>query len=148
MKPTARVTAEFQSPAERLFQAWLEPDVISQWMFGPALREETIVHIITEPHVGGLFSFLVERQGQRLDHVGQYLAIEFPKRLQFTWAIGEIKPDDSVVTIEIASTATGCVLTLEHEMHPDWADYVDRCRDGWAKMLGVLNTTLQICDQA
>ena len=140
--PTAQVQTEFLAPAEAVFQAWLEPAMIGRWMFGPALREETIIHLKTEPHTGGGFSFLVERQGQRLDHVGRYQVIDSPGRLQFTWAIGEITPDDSVVSIEIKPTATGCVLNLAHEMHPDWADYVDRCRDAWAKMLGVLQTVL------
>lgn len=140
--PTAQVQTEFQAPAESVFQAWLEPAMVSRWMFGPALRDETVIHIQTEPHPGGVFSFLVDRQAQRLDHVGRYMVVEKPTKLQFTWAIGEITLNDSVVTIEIKPTATGCVLNLAHEMHPDWAEYVDRCRDAWAKMLGVLQTVL------
>lgn len=140
--PTAQVQTEFQAPAEAVFQAWLEPSMIGRWMFGPALRDETVIHIQTEPRPGGVFSFMVDRQGQRLDHVGRYRVVEKPTKLQFTWAIGEITPNDSVVTIEIKPTATGCVLNLAHEMHPDWAAYVDRCRDAWAKMLGVLQTVL------
>lgn len=142
MTPAAVVEVAFQAPAETVFQAWLDPALIARWMFGPALREETIIHLNTEPHVGGRFSFLVDRQGQRLDHVGQYLVLEKPAKLQFTWAMGAITPNDSVVSIEIKPTATGCVLTLSHQMHPDWAEYADRCRDAWARMLGLLQLVL------
>lgn len=35
---------------------------------------------------GGRFSFLVLRGGEEIDHVGEYIALERPRRLAFTWA--------------------------------------------------------------
>ena len=81
---TVTVKRRFAAPAERVFDAWLEPKLVAQWMFGPSLRDEEIVRIAIDPRVGGLFSFVVRRQGQEIDHVGEYLEIDRPRRLAFT----------------------------------------------------------------
>ena len=90
MKTEARIQVQvkrrFDASGERVFDAWLDPQMIGQWMFGPALRQETILRIAVDARVGGSFSFLVRREHQELDHVGQYLEIDRPRRLVFTRA--------------------------------------------------------------
>ena len=134
----ARVTQHFAVPAERVFDAWLNPAMIGQWMFGSALREEEVVRITVDGRVGGHFSFVVRRQGQEFDHVGEYLELERPRRLVFTWGIRDQAQDESRVIIDIVPQGDGCELTLVHAMAPQWADFVDRSQAGWAKMVGVL----------
>ncbi len=36
-----------------------------------------------------------------------------------------------------------CELTLTHELHPDWADYVDRTEAAWTQMLDVIAEMLR-----
>lgn len=133
----------FHASAERVFDAWLDPKMIGRWMFGPALRDEEIVHLQNDARPGGKFSFLVNRQGQAIDHVGEYLVIERPRRLVFTWGV-----DDSAssrVTIDISPRSeTTCELVLNHEIDPEWSAYVPRTRTGWTKMIGVLDTVLSV----
>jgi uncharacterized protein YndB with AHSA1/START domain len=131
----------FKAAPERVFDAWLSPDLVGQWMFGAKLRDEEILRIAVDGRVGGSFSFLVRRQGEEIDHVGKYLEIDRPRRLVFTWGIGE--GDSSRVVIDIVPVGTGCELTLTHELHPDWADYAARTEAGWTKMLGVLDEVLR-----
>jgi uncharacterized protein YndB with AHSA1/START domain len=141
--PIVTVIQRFAASPERVYDAWLEPEMIGNWMFGPALRDEKILHLKVEARVGGRFSFLVRRPGNEIDHVGMYLEMERPRRLVFTWGIaGESADAESRVTIDIVPLAGGCELTLTHEMDPKWADYADRTRAGWTKMLGVLAKTL------
>ncbi|MDP3495855.1 MAG: SRPBCC domain-containing protein, partial [Hyphomonadaceae bacterium] len=70
-----------------------------------------------------------------------FLELTPPRRIVFTWAIAP-ETDGSTVSIDIVPTADGCTLTLAHEMAPQWAEYLDRSRAGWEKMLGVLATLL------
>lgn len=134
------VVHRFKAAPERVFDAWLSPDLLGQWMFGAKLRDEEILRISVDGRVGGSFSFLVRRQGEEIDHVGKYLEIDRPRRLVFTWGIGE--GDSSRVIIDIVPSGTGCELTLTHELHPDWADYAARTEAGWTKMLGLLEEVL------
>jgi len=140
--PVARVTRRFSAAPERVFDAWLNPRLIGTWMFGPAFRDEEVVHIVNEPRVGGTFSFLVRRQGQDVDHVGEYLEIDRPRRLVFTWGVVAPKTDMSRVVIEIVPLETGCELTLAHEMHPDWGHFADRAAEAWGRMLDALAAAL------
>src|SRR5688572_3482034 len=123
--PQVVVTHRFAAAPEQVFDAWLLPEMIGKWMFGPALRDEEIVRITLDPRVGGAFSFLVRRQGQEIDHVGRYLEIDRPRRLAFTWGVAGTGSDSRVV-VEIVPAGDGAQLTLTHALDPAWADYADR----------------------
>ena len=134
-----RVVGAFAAPAERVFDAWLDPEVIGKWMFGPEVRDEEIVRLKVDRRVGGSFSFAVRRQGNLLDHVGQYLELDRPRRLAFTWGVAQpSNTDSSRVAIEIVPLESGCQLSLVHQLHPNWADYASRTEAGWTKMLAAL----------
>jgi uncharacterized protein YndB with AHSA1/START domain len=137
----ARVARRFRAAPERVYDAWLDPALLGRWLFGFATRDEEVVRLTTEPRVGGTFAFLVRRQGQLLDHVGEYLELDRPQRLAFTWGVrlaDQAQADDSRVTIEIAPTPDGCELTLVHAMHPQWTDFVDQAVASWSTLLDAL----------
>lgn len=138
-KPTAIAVQTFRVPAQRVYDAILDPAMIARFMFGPLLREEEILHIRNDPRVGGQFSYKVRRGEHDIDHVGRFLELAPPKRIVFTWGIvGESDQDSSTVAIDITPTPEGCTVRLTHEMPSQWADFVDRSRAAWEKMLGVL----------
>lgn len=142
-KPTAIAIQTFAAPPQRVYDAILDPAMIARFMFGPLLREEEILHICTEPSIGGVFSYKVRRGDSEIDHIGTYIELDPPRRIVFTWSIAGLGDDNpSVVTIDIAATADGCSLRLVHEMDEKWTDFIDRSRAGWEKMLGALATLL------
>ncbi|HEX2862001.1 MAG TPA: SRPBCC family protein [Lacunisphaera sp.] len=139
----AVVTRRFNASAGRVFDAWLDPAWIGRWMFGPNVREEQIVRLGCAARVGGEFSFVVARSGTEIDHVGEYLEIDRPHCLVFTWATRDNLPDASRVVVEIAPVNDeACELTLTHVMGPDWAAFVDKAAGSWGKMLDVLARVL------
>lgn len=140
--PIIRVERRFAASAKRVFDAWLDPVWIGRFMFGSHLRDEQVVNLTNEPRVGGTFHYRVTRQGAEIDHTGTYREIDRPRRLIFTWGVNEEQGDLSVVTIEIAPDDDGCVLTLTHKLHPDWADYAERTQQGWTKIVGDLAAAL------
>jgi uncharacterized protein YndB with AHSA1/START domain len=140
-KPTAIAVQTFKVPPQRVYDAILAPDMVARWMFGPLLREETILHINSDLRVGGSFSYKVCRGDTEIDHVGTFLDLDPPRRIVFTWGvIGESADEPSHVIIDITPTPEGCSVRLMHEMDEQWAAYVDRARGSWEKMLGVLAT--------
>lgn len=133
------VRRHFAAPAERVFDAWLTPRLLGQWMFGPAVREENVLRLDVDPRVGGRFSMLVERDGQRIDHVGSYRVIDRPHRLEFTWGIaGESDHEDSLVSLRFTATPIGCELHLTHTLPAAWAEYASRTEHDWRTMLDAL----------
>ncbi len=134
----AVVLHRFSVSAERVFDAWLDVTLLGRWMFGPSVRDEKIVRLELDPKVGGKFSFVVDRQGTAVEHVGEYLEIDRPRLLVFTWGIRENLPDLSRVIVEIMPLAKGCDVKVTHVMNPEWAAYAEKAAGAWTKMLGAL----------
>jgi uncharacterized protein YndB with AHSA1/START domain len=136
----ARVSRRFQSAAEEVFDAWLDPELAREW-FAPGLGEMTRVEI--DARVGGTFWLVQRRDGKLAEHTGEYLEIDRPRRLVFTWRTPPLT-DTSRVTIEIRPLEDGCELTVTHEMGADWEPFVDRAAAAWGRMAdaiaGVLAT--------
>lgn len=136
------VVKNFTAAPEKVFDAWLDPEVLSRWMFGPEVRDEEIVSLENNPEESGTFSFVVRRDGNKLDHKGTYREINRPNRLVFTWGVDTEARDESVVFISIEATADGCRLTLVHKMDPKWEEYKERTIEGWTYMLSKLKEIL------
>jgi uncharacterized protein YndB with AHSA1/START domain len=135
----ARITRHVRASAEDVFDTWLNPELARQW-FAPGLGEMTRVEI--DARVGGTF-WLVQRRGaDEAQHTGEYLEIDRPRRLVFTWRTPPLAASSRVI-IEIAAKAEGCELTLTHEMDQQWADFVDRAAAAWQKMSDAIATLVE-----
>lgn len=124
---------------EAVYDAWLKPEWLGKWMFGPAVREEEIIRLENDAVAGGQFSYLVKRGEDIINHVGQYLKLIPERQLSFTWGIEGVSVDESVVNIALFAAAGGCRLVLTHELAAGWEEYAARTKEGWTFMLGKLN---------
>ncbi len=135
----ARVRRHFLQQAEDVFDAWIDPAKIRHW-FAPGMGEMRRVDI--DARVGGSFCIVQRRGDADATHTGEYLELERPRRLGFTWLTPPL-PDRSRVHIEIAPEADGCELTLTHEMEPRWASHVDRIEHGWSTQMDAIASLLE-----
>ena len=135
----ARISRRFQFPAEDVFDAWLNPALAREW-FAPGLGEMTRLEI--DARVGGTFWLVQKRGTEEAQHTGEYLEIDRPRRLVFTWRTPPLE-NVSRVVIEIEPTDDGCELTVTHEMDAQWADFVDRAAGAWQKMADAIAGALQ-----
>jgi uncharacterized protein YndB with AHSA1/START domain len=93
-----------------------------------------------DPHVGGKFCLVDRRDGEDIEHVGEYLEVVRPVRLVFTFVVPKFSKEQTKVIIDIAALDTGCELTLTHEgVLPE---YADRTQGGWTMILGTLAKAL------
>ena len=125
----------FAVPAERTFDAWLDPEKITRWLADSHGHDERIVRLDLEPRVGGKFSFVIERQGVEINHVGEYLELDSPGLLVFTWGTGDSRPATRRVIVEIAPRDGGCELTLTHVTAARSTVFADKAADVWRAML-------------
>jgi uncharacterized protein YndB with AHSA1/START domain len=137
----AVVTRRFHTTAERVFDAWLNRRMLDTWMFGPAVRDEEIVHLSLTPRVGGSFSVMVTRDGDDIEYVGKYLEISRPRRLAFTWIVAT-ETVGSRVVVDVTSGDAGCELTVTQELHPSRAEEVGRTEEEWGRKLEALALAL------
>lgn len=135
-----RVTRRFRASAERVFDAWLDPARAGRWLFATPGGE--MVRVEIDARVGGRFHVVERRGGEDAEHLGEYLEIDRPRRLVFTFATEHDSDDVGRVTVEIVPLDAGCELTLTHEMDARWEAYADRTRDGWAGIVAGLAAAL------
>jgi len=135
-----RVSRRYAVPAERVFDAWLDVEKARRFLF--ATSKGQMVRAEIDARIGGAFNFTDRRDGVDAEHIGEYLEIDRPRRLVFTFHTERGSTDLSRVSIDIVARGAGCELTLTHEIDPKWADYKDRTQAGWTTILEGLATTL------
>jgi len=136
---SVRVTRRFDASAERVFDAWLDPAVAGRWMF--ATPSGRMVRAETDPRVGGAFVFVDRRDGEDVEHRGEYVEIVRPSRLVFAFSVPKYSAQVDRVTVEITPSGGACVLTLTHERVD--LEYAERTEAGWTAMLEHLATIVR-----
>ena len=133
------VSHVFSASAERVYDAWLDPTIARKFLF--ATPTGTIIRADVDARVGGRFCFTDRRPDGDVEHVGEYLVLDRPRRLSFTFGVPRYSPLFTTVTLDFAPLADGgCEVTLTHEgVLPD---YAERTRGGWTTMLGLVERAL------
>jgi uncharacterized protein YndB with AHSA1/START domain len=126
-----RVTHRFKAARERVFDAWLDPNIAGKFLF--ATPTGTTVRVDIDARIGGRFAIVDRRDGEDIEHTGVYLEIDRPTRLVFAFSVPKFSALSTRVAIDIVAVDTGCELTLTHEgLLPE---YIDRGKAGWAMIL-------------
>jgi uncharacterized protein YndB with AHSA1/START domain len=125
-------------PRERVFEAWLDSESLAQWMRPSATTHATVT---VDPRVGGGFRIVMEGASHGcVEHTGEYLTIEPPTRLSFTWISKHTDQRPTVVTIEFHERDGGTELVLTHRGLPPRE--VEGHRQGWADIVRLLEAVL------
>ena len=137
-KAIVQVTRKFSSSAERVFDAWLDPNTVGKWLFATPVGK--MVKIKIDARVGGSYLIVEQRDGIDVEHIGEYLEMDRPHRLVFTLKVPKYSKENTKVTVELRALDSGCELTLTHEgVLPD---YVASTTSGWNSILNQLAATL------
>src|SRR5262249_55861746 len=80
------VTHRYNALPEKVFDAFLDPKIACRFLFATANGE--MIEASVEARVGGRFAFTDKRPDMgEVRHVGEYLEIDRPKRLKFTFGV-------------------------------------------------------------
>jgi uncharacterized protein YndB with AHSA1/START domain len=137
--PVLVVRRKMAVPRERVFEAWLDSESLAQWMRPADFTHATVT---VDPRVGGGFRIVMEGRtdGGDYEHRGQYLTIEPPSLLSFTWISRATEQEPTVVTIEFHERGTGTELVLTHQRLP--AKALESHREGWTDIVRLLEVAL------
>jgi len=132
-----RVTRDYAAPAERVFDAWLDPADARRFLFATPDGEMQTVEI--DARVGGRALIVERRASGDAYHRMEFVEIDRPRRLVFRFAADPAEEGEwTRVSIDIVAKGDGCTLTLTHEMDPEWASYEEQTRKGWTMILDSL----------
>ena len=117
-------------PRERVFRAWLDPASLAQWM-RPGQANDATAEV--DARIGGKFRIVMIEGAKRYEHTGEYLEIDPPERLEFTWISEATEQRPTVVTIEFLDRDRATEVVLTHRRLP--AAQVESHRRGWTDVL-------------
>lgn len=132
-----RVTRRFTASAERVFDAWLDPSRARQFLFTDAAGE--VVRVEIDRRVGGTYVIVDRRVEGDVEHTGEYLELDRPRRLVFTLQVPKYSDTVDRVAIDITPLESGCELTLTHELAPAAEEYASQTEAGWIGILSGLS---------
>ncbi len=136
---TVNVTKTVHVPIERVFDAWLNPETLSQFMLPMVGMPQPQTE--TDAREGGRFTIIMQVGDDKIPHAGEYLEISRPDKLVFTWE-SPFSAEGSTVTLkfgDIGENKTNVDLT-----HIKFIDEQARTNHevGWGNILGSLNDIL------
>jgi uncharacterized protein YndB with AHSA1/START domain len=139
--PSLCVTRLLPADVNRVFDAWTRSDAMSHWL---ACSPSWTTTATNDFRVGGKYRVEM-RSGDDVVGVaaGEYLEIDPPYRLAFTWSSeGGVVVANSVVRITLKERGALTELTLVHDLDP--GSHEGRAhRDGWEGALGNLEGYLK-----
>ncbi|MET0701136.1 MAG: SRPBCC domain-containing protein [Mycobacterium sp.] len=130
-QPIARVQRVMPATPEEVFDEWLDPESLAEWM---CPRPARCVAIELEPRVGGTVRFDVDNSGDLVLIMGRFLVIERPHQLRFTWSHSGWADPTAVSIVDVAFEAVGedrTLMSIEHSLLPSEEAFEDHL-DGWA----------------
>jgi uncharacterized protein YndB with AHSA1/START domain len=140
-EPIAVVRRVLPAPPAVVYDEWLDPESLLDWM---CPRPARCLSIELEPWVNGRLRLAIEEAGNAFLVVGRFTALDRPHRLRFTWSCSTW-PDpnaESVVTVTLAAHGDGeTLMTIQHALLPP--DSTDQHRRGWAAVAEQLTVALR-----
>jgi uncharacterized protein YndB with AHSA1/START domain len=122
------------APPERIFRAFTSGDELARWM-SPVGHAEVEV----EPRIGGVLRVTMIGEGLRIEHIGEFLELDPPHRLAFTWRSVHTGDVATQVAVHLHPAAGGTAtdVILHHELLPEAAR--SSHAGGWGAMLDRLS---------
>lgn len=138
---TVRVQRVMPATPDEVFDEWLDRESLQQWM---CPRPVQVIDVMVEPHVGGTVRFDVDDSGTRVLITGQFLTIDRPRLLRFTWANSNW-PDptqESVVNVSFEPVGDDeTLMSIEHSLLP--AEEFESFHSGWTLTVEQLAAALR-----
>lgn len=141
---TLQMIREFNVVPEKVFEAWLNPEMMKKWLF---TLEGTNQVARNNPQVGGDWEIIDRRDGKDYRAIGEYLEIDPSKKLVFTFKMPQFSESEDKITVKLKESHGSCEMTflqdiiVPHEVSWTTSDiekalkeYHDGSEHGWNLM--------------
>jgi uncharacterized protein YndB with AHSA1/START domain len=137
---TVRVQRVMPAVPEVVFDEWLDRESLTEWMCPDPVR---VIDVTVEPRVGGAVRFDVDDSGTRVLITGQFLTIDRPRLLRFTWANSNWPDPAAESIVDVSFEPVGddeTLMSIEHSLLPP--EEFESFDNGWTltveQLAGVL----------
>jgi uncharacterized protein YndB with AHSA1/START domain len=95
---TINLRRTLNAPQERVFDLWTEPNFIRQWFGG---LDTEVQEVLMDLRPGGKYSIRVQTEEGPSTISGEFLEVEAPARLVYTWRLDSAQGSLPVTTVEV-----------------------------------------------
>ena len=95
---TLKMIRNFDVMPERVFDAWVNPGMMRKWFF---TLEGTNKVAQNDPQVGGAWEIIDHREGKDYRAIGEYLEMDRPNKLVFTFKMPQFSEAADTITVEL-----------------------------------------------
>jgi uncharacterized protein YndB with AHSA1/START domain len=136
---TVSITKNISAPIEKVFDAWLDPSMLTQFILpAPGMPQPDVENDARE---GGRFTIVMQVGENKIPHFGTYLIIKRPQHLVFSWE-SPFSVDGSQVDIKFRAIDDQTTqVDLTHSKFAD-EESRDNHRGGWSVILDTLDEIL------
>lgn len=145
---TVTVVADIAAPPERVFHALTDPAEVPKWWGADGVYRTERWESDLRP--GGKWkSYIAAPEGTEMSDPrtpepqtvgGEYITVDPPRVLEFTWAPSWDDFKSTTVRYHIEPTATGSRLTVTHSGFAGRAEMGTAHAEGWVRVLGWLSS--------
>ena len=138
---TVRVERTYAAPAQAVFDAWTNPEVMRRWWHAGADWETPEADV--DLREGGTLRVVMRRpDGREFGARGQYTVVDPPRRLAFAWTWDGDPGRRSLIEIEFAEHEGATTVVLTHSGLADEESSRSH-RSGWDHVLDNLGRMLE-----
>jgi len=112
--PQVRIERVLPAPIQEVFAAWTDPARMAEWL-SPVGHAEVEVDL----RVMGRFKVSMIGETTRIEHTGEYLVVDPPGELSFTWQSSYTGTEPSVVTVLLEAEGEQTRIVLTHRRLPE-----------------------------
>jgi uncharacterized protein YndB with AHSA1/START domain len=124
---------------EEVFAAWTDPASMAKWMRPGGKTQDSRVEL--DVRVGGKYRVDMIGENEVHEHTGEYLIVDPPRKLSFTWISKGTRGERSVVTVTLHPRGDKTELVLTHESLPEATR--ESHRGGWTEIIDNLARALE-----
>ncbi|MFC3209786.1 SRPBCC family protein [Planomicrobium okeanokoites] len=160
MKKTATIVLtmarRINANSTDVFKAWTKPELMKKWLF---TTEATNVVAKNDLRVGGKWEIVDRREGEEYRATGEYLEIDAPHRLGFTFEMPQFNDLQDQVIVWVSPVGQACEMTFKQEIvvphEESWGpediqqamkEYSEQSEEGWDKMFEGLKQLVETGD--
>ncbi|WP_341202248.1 SRPBCC domain-containing protein [Planomicrobium okeanokoites] len=160
MKKTATIVLtmarRINANSTDVFKAWTKPELMKKWLFTTEARN---VVAKNDLRVGGKWEIVDRREGEEYRATGEYLEIDAPHRLGFTFEMPQFNDLQDQVIVWVSPVGQACEMTFKQEIvvphEESWGpediqqamkEYSEQSEEGWDKMFEGLKQLVETRD--
>jgi uncharacterized protein YndB with AHSA1/START domain len=106
-----RIERTFPAPAEEVFDAWTDPEVMRRWLHCDPDWETPVAEVVLR--VGGKVRIVMRKpDGTEVGAHGEYTVIDRPRRLVMTWTFDDDPANQQLMDLTFLESAGSTTVLL------------------------------------